>query len=1250
VINLADYVHERAADTAKKIRRALKQAFPELPARHFKVRSSTYTGGSSIDVRWTDFPVKEEVESIIQRYKSANFDGMQDLETTHGYIDPEDGKRYIGAKYIFAHYDISDERKEKIIEYMEDKYEDFDRSQLYNMQWTRTYNETAGFFDVNNNLHPMHDRELFNMDKVPMQEDTKDYTPVAIRAIEEAIEKTDLFLYGMWPLEASMIGDIKKYKASDVITNVLKSVEETVLNDVLTDENIERVKRHYYYSDTQHEFDEQLPGIVRQDVITSMQTRVSKSLEKKIKDEYKAVWGEIYKEFRVVKGLTTGDVMKEIVKYAFPKGEGQYDEIKENLDFNAYSLEEELIKFKKEKIQEYNRRLEDEKNAKKQNVNKQETSNQEEKEENKATGNKEKRNTSLTEKEITDMARIMQESAKEHGIDPKEMTKAFTVQEAQKWKENFPDDFTSLVKDRLHAYAIAYKARGKENNASKPNTSKAKTKDTGRRGKMFHIKVKDIETNKEFKAQGIFQSKEEAIKEMSEVYAQEMGTTEDNILVKAWGRGEKEGIYPGEVEQNKKPSSSTGWKHKKDENLIYKETRLQQGHVGLVVMDLKEKFIQVYHGITFNKHNAVPATESRRFRLCGGGYNEVNEVFSPWLIPTDLSELESLVAKYGKKREENKEQGKDESSEKENKETNETQYMKSPVWKVTYNSKEEMLQEVMQALLQGEVNILFTKANGTKRFMRGTRNIEHFKDNGSLVEQFNELNTENNIGKEINSGTVSIVDLDVEGGAGGRKFVAERLISFQSNIKGGPVKGISYKRRDGDDEAGKHVNPNSFPTKDMIDILNNKVVRLVFKKKDGSTRPMVATRNPNIVELYTELDKNGKRPKSRTDNNTQEAVQAQIDKDYVTVLDLEKGAFRTFKPSTLMDYDVDNGISSWMEFAPNNDAWFNIARNGQDPKQYYKEGKRAAENIGRTLGERTNYEQKRNMENRNEQKTQEDMNKALEHAQTRKEETRVKRERRVKVKELVHKSAIEFAKIPGNERVENIYGEIKGIADKLRKNKAFNNMECRIQQAVNFDDKKLTAIQVNGDDVIYLHPTFVVNAFSGRVYLDRTPNKDFSSIGKQFNSDADTGSEDVLDVLVKKISGTRRMKSDLYRTDAQTEKRTKRLLALAGQRRERYATQGMDFTVAKSHDGVTPVLGVTFNNKHYTVHPDAVIQLQGEQRREMFRCRNQNARLTELSTFFAKWIKHTQDETEKAHINSLAELVLTGIDLRKKVT
>src|SRR5690625_5796787 len=83
-----------------------------------------------------------------------------------------------------------------------------------------------------------------------------------------------------------------------------------------------------------------------------------------------------------------------------------------------------------------------------------------------------------------------------------------------------------------------------------------------------------------------------------------------------------------------------------------------------------------------------------------------------------------------------------------------------------------------------------------------------------------------------------------------------------------------------------------------------------------------------------------------------------------------------------------------MEFAPNNDSWFNIARNGQDPKQYYKEGKRAAENIGRTLGERTNYEQKRNMENRNEQKTQEDMNKALEHAQTRKEETRVKRERR----------------------------------------------------------------------------------------------------------------------------------------------------------------------------------------------------------------------------------------------------------------
>ena len=40
-------------DTAKAVRRAIKTQWPRVK---FSVRSSVYSGGASIDVRWTDGP------------------------------------------------------------------------------------------------------------------------------------------------------------------------------------------------------------------------------------------------------------------------------------------------------------------------------------------------------------------------------------------------------------------------------------------------------------------------------------------------------------------------------------------------------------------------------------------------------------------------------------------------------------------------------------------------------------------------------------------------------------------------------------------------------------------------------------------------------------------------------------------------------------------------------------------------------------------------------------------------------------------------------------------------------------------------------------------------------------------------------------------------------------------------------------------------------------------------------------------
>src|SRR5438105_5067216 len=71
------------ADTAKLVRAALGETFK---GTRFSVRSSTYSGGASIDVRWTDGPTGEQVDAVAQLYAGATFDGMIDLKSYHSSI------------------------------------------------------------------------------------------------------------------------------------------------------------------------------------------------------------------------------------------------------------------------------------------------------------------------------------------------------------------------------------------------------------------------------------------------------------------------------------------------------------------------------------------------------------------------------------------------------------------------------------------------------------------------------------------------------------------------------------------------------------------------------------------------------------------------------------------------------------------------------------------------------------------------------------------------------------------------------------------------------------------------------------------------------------------------------------------------------------------------------------------------------------------------------------------------------------
>jgi hypothetical protein len=87
---------------AANIRRELAQAFPTIK---FAIRSKSYSGGDSVDIRWSLGPTSKAVEAITNKYQEGSFNGMIDLyeyssdrtfTATHG-----------SAKYVFCHRDCT---------------------------------------------------------------------------------------------------------------------------------------------------------------------------------------------------------------------------------------------------------------------------------------------------------------------------------------------------------------------------------------------------------------------------------------------------------------------------------------------------------------------------------------------------------------------------------------------------------------------------------------------------------------------------------------------------------------------------------------------------------------------------------------------------------------------------------------------------------------------------------------------------------------------------------------------------------------------------------------------------------------------------------------------------------------------------------------------------------------------------------------------------------------------------------------
>ena len=147
------------ADTAKLIRKELKERFP---GQKFSVRSKSYAGGSSIDVRWGNGVSPVEVDKVIKKYEGSEFDGMIDLKS------PKDVPYLVD--FVFGHREVSVELRQRIVrdlaklidepfvslnDFMETQgqrwgellYKLINGSNLDNYQGVRRTGERAGLFE-----------------------------------------------------------------------------------------------------------------------------------------------------------------------------------------------------------------------------------------------------------------------------------------------------------------------------------------------------------------------------------------------------------------------------------------------------------------------------------------------------------------------------------------------------------------------------------------------------------------------------------------------------------------------------------------------------------------------------------------------------------------------------------------------------------------------------------------------------------------------------------------------------------------------------------------------------------------------------------------------------------------------------------------------------------------------------------------------------------------------------------------------
>lgn len=266
---------------------------------------------------------------------------------------------------------------------------------------------------------------------------------------------------------------------------------------------------------------------------------------------------------------------------------------------------------------------------------------------------------------------------------------------------------------------------------------------------------------------------------------------------------------------------------------------------------------------------------------------------------------------------------------------------------------------------------------------------------------------------------------------------------------------------------------------EIVRRLKTNVVRLTFTKNNGENRVMYATLVPELVNLY-----NSHRRKYGDQGITSLTQVDEMNKnipDMVRVLDLEKEEFRAFKPSRLNDYDNDFNIPSWIECSPSNDAWYRVAKEGEDVRTFV-DGNGLFEQAPDSIRRREIESLYIREAQENGVLVDEDTAKALEFIASNTDKT---------VKGYIY--TLTSLEIPEDVQeyinTNKFFRDLQGLCDAIKEEVVANDEIEDVEYSITKRPQKLNsggAYYLNiGTDRYYFHPYFIANRRTGKVYLDR---------------------------------------------------------------------------------------------------------------------------------------------------------------------